>query len=81
MNTKTVTRPCWSTSSFGHTADATPMELTALGEHLSLCQALTGRLFDLHCGAEAVHAFVASRFVTSLVVLGVLLIGIGLMAS
>ena len=74
MNTKFISIPSWSTASFGDTADTSPMELSALGEHLNHCQGSRGRMFALRCAAEAAHGFLASRFVTSLVV-GVVLIG------
>jgi len=74
-----ATGPCWSTASFGDSADTKPMELSALGEHLHLCRSLSGRLFVLRCGAEAVQGFVAARFVTTVVVLA-LLIGLGSLA-
>lgn len=68
----TATQPhlhAWTTSSFGDAADTSPMELSALGEHLSQCQSLSGRLFDLRCRAASLHSFVAARFVTTVVVL------------
>jgi hypothetical protein len=71
--------PNWSTASFGDAVDTSPMELSALGEHLHLCRSLSGRLFVLRCAAEAVRGFVASRFVTTLVVL-TLVIGVGSLA-
>jgi hypothetical protein len=78
MNTE-LTGPRWSTSSFADT-DTLPMEQSALGEHLVLCKGLTGRLFALRCGADAVHRFVAPRFVTTLTV-AALLIGVSLALS
>lgn len=66
----------WSTSSFGDTADTSPMELSALGEHLSQCKGSHGRLFALQCTAQKLEGFVAGRFVTTLVVVA-LLIGVG----
>lgn len=79
MTGKSPLGPCWSTASFGDAVDTSPMELSALGEHLHLCRSLSGRLFVLRCGAEAVQGFVAARFVTTLVVL-TLVIGIGSLA-
>jgi len=66
----------WSTASKGKAADTSPGDLFALGEHLGTCQALRGRLFTLHCVADAMHGFVAARFVTTLVVFA-LLMGLG----
>lgn len=43
-----------------------------MGEHLGSCQALHGRLFALRCVADTMHGFVAARFVTTLVVLAML---------
>lgn len=63
----------WSTSSYGDSTDTSPMELSSLGEHLSLCQRLSGRLFGLRCGAELMHRFVAARLVTSLVLMALLI--------
>ena len=75
MHTPLIAAPRWSTASFGDATDTSPMELSALGEHLDRCHASKGRLLDARCAAEAMHGFVASRFVTTLVVAS-LLIGI-----
>ncbi|MDO9164820.1 MAG: hypothetical protein Q7U13_01810 [Rhodoferax sp.] len=80
MNTEIINTPYWSTASFGDNADTSPMELSALGEHLDLCQGSRGRLFGLHCFAQSMHGFVAARFVTTLVV-AALLIGIASLVS
>ena len=45
------------------------MELLDLGDHLSLCSGGSGRWFALRCAGEAVHAFLAARLVTTVVVL------------
>ena len=58
--------PQWSTSSWGHSTDTSPVELQALGEHLQQCQRGNRRLHALHTGAQAVHRFVAPRFVSTL---------------
>jgi hypothetical protein len=75
MNTHVNATPSWSTASFGAAPDTSPMELTALGEHLDLCRGSRGRLFALHCAAQTLHGFVAPRLVTTLVV-AALLIGV-----
>jgi hypothetical protein len=64
--------PCWSTSSFGNAADTSPIELSALGEHLASCRGAHGRLFELRRGAEAITGFVAAHQVTTLVTLAAL---------
>ena len=58
--------PRWSTSCFGHSTDTTPMDLNALGDHVSRCRAAGSRFSGLQCVAQAVHGMVASRFVTTL---------------
>ncbi len=53
----------WRTSSLGDSTDTSPGELQQLGEHVHQCR---GRLAGLRCSLEAVHGFVAARFVTTL---------------
>ncbi|WP_338415051.1 hypothetical protein [uncultured Sphaerotilus sp.] len=65
MTTPFQSGPHWSTASFGDTADTSPMELSAQGDHLDLCQGLRGRLFAARCRAEVVHGFIASHLVTT----------------
>ena len=72
MHTQPVAIPCWSTASFGSSADTLSMEMFALGEHLDLCKGCRGRLFALQCVADTVNSFVAARFVTTLSVLALL---------
>ena len=68
----------WATASYPDSANTSPGELTALGEHVDRCNGLRGRLFAIQCTADAVRAFVAPRFITTLVaaacVLGILAI-------
>ena len=78
MNTTVIFTPFWSTASFGDTAVTSPMELSALGDHLDLCRGSRGPLFVLSCIGQTLHGFVAARFVTTLVVV-VLLMGVGSM--
>ena len=68
MKNRHAATPFWSTASFGETANTSPMELSALGEHLDACKGAHGRLFTLQCLAEAVNRFIAARLVTTLVV-------------
>ena len=65
--------PFWSTASFGETPDTSPMELSALGEHLDLCKESHSRWFALQCVAERLNGFLAARVVTTLVVAAVLI--------
>lgn len=68
MKTSSFSTSPWTTASFGGTADTSPMELSALGDHLDHCRETHGRWFAVRCFAEVIHRFVASRFVTTLVV-------------
>lgn len=74
MSTISSREPTWDTSSFGHPADISPLERSALGDHLSQCGALRGPLQTLQTGAGELHGMVAGRVVTSVLVL-VLLVG------
>ena len=62
---------CWSTSSFGGTPMASANEFAALREHLLHCRQSERRLFTLQCAAERMRGFVATRFVTTLVLVAV----------
>lgn len=72
--------PRWSTACFGDSTDTTPMELRALGEHVSLCRAAGGRFSGLRSVIDAAHGLVSSRFVTTMVLV-LALIGAVLMVS
>ena len=75
--TNTQALPDWSTASFGGSADTSPMELRALGEHLSHCRGIHGRFFQLSCAGERANQQLTCRLVTTLVVAGLLLAGLG----
>lgn len=69
----------WTTTAYSGTPQPSFLELSALGEHLHLCRKCSdGRLAALHGLARTIQGFVATRFVTTLVVLG-LVIWVGLM--
>ena len=80
MNTTAGDDQRWSTASSDHTADTSPMELSALGEHLDRCKGSRGRLFALRSFADTLNGLVAARFVTALVVV-LLLIALMLAGS
>lgn len=46
MKSKAMITPLWRTASFGDAPDTSPMELSALGEHLDLCIGSKGRTFS-----------------------------------
>jgi hypothetical protein len=66
MNAYAVNPFRWTTASFPDATDTSPMELSELGEHVDRCNGSRGRWFTLRCAADAVHDFVAPRFVTTL---------------
>ena len=66
MHAQAATSPRWTTASIADATDTAPMELDALGKHVSRCNGSRGRWFALQCAADTVHDFVAPRFVTTL---------------
>lgn len=80
MNSHHTLSPRWSTASIPDAPDTSPMELSSLSGHFDVCQDSRGRWFGLHCLAEAAHGFVAPRFVTSLVTVTMIIIGIASLA-
>jgi len=59
--------PPWATASHPDDADTSPMELSALGAHVDTCNGSRGRWFNVQCAADSLLSFVASRFVTTVV--------------
>ena len=68
MNAFVATRPCWTTATFAAPIDPNPVEISALRDHVDRCNSLRGRCFGLCCAIDAVHAFVAPRLITTIVV-------------
>ncbi len=79
MNAQVLPSTRWSTSSFSHTTDTSPVELRELGAHLARCKGCRGRWFAFQCVADALHDFVVGRFVTTVVV-ATALMGLGALA-
>ncbi len=75
MDVNVGTPSRWSTAAFGGHAGLSPLELSALVEHLQRCRGASDPLFAWRCLLETVNGFVAARFVTTLVTLA-LLIGV-----
>ena len=71
MTTHSFRSPRWNTASIPDATDTSPMELSELGAHVDRCNGCRGRWFALRCAVDAVHDFVAPRFVTTLQVAGV----------
>ena len=66
MHAHAARSPRWTTATLADATDSAPMELRELGAHVSRCNGCRGRWFALRCAADAVHDFVAPRFVTTL---------------
>jgi len=62
--------PFWVTAAIDGAADTSLMELFALSAHVDRCNGARGRMFVLRCAADAIHGFIAPRFVTTLIVIG-----------
>jgi len=60
--------PFWATAAIDGSPDTSPLELSALGDHVSHCNGSRGRMFALRCAADTLAGFIAPRFVTTLVV-------------
>ena len=73
MHSSTANSPRWSTASIADASDTAPMELRELGAHVDRCNGSRERGFLLRCAADAVHDFVAPRFVTTLCIAGVVI--------
>ncbi len=68
MSERAAPWPRWTTATVAEAGDSMPAELDALGAHVSRCNGSRGRWFTLRCSADAVHDFVAGRFVTTLMI-------------
>ncbi len=68
MHANPISAPRWSTATGLDAADSMPMELEALGDHMSRCKTSQSPWFALRCRADSVHDFVAPRFVTTLAI-------------
>lgn len=73
MNIPTFAAPSWTTATFADAVESSWSEVAAMGEHLNLCKALSGPLFAVRCAGELIHTFAATRFVTTLVFVVLLL--------
>lgn len=71
---RSIATTTWHTAADGDAAATHPADLADLGHHLGDCRARSGRLFRLRCGSEWVGGFVASRLMTTLLGVSLLLI-------
>ena len=68
----TTPRHDWCTASRSDATKSSCTDLLVLGEHLSACPQIHRHLLTLHGVAQSIHGFVATRFVSTLVVVAVL---------
>jgi len=73
MKNHVIVQPRWSTASFGNSAATSQLELSALQAHLTLCKRPRDKLLAIRFAAQTLHGFVAPRFVTSLVLVALLI--------
>ena len=78
MHKSSLATQSWSTSSDGGSPDTSPMELAALGDHLDGCKSVHGGWIALHCAAARINHFLAQRFLTTLLIVGLLIAGFSL---
>ena len=71
--------PNWDTSSFGHPAEISPLQRSALGDHLAHCCAQRDRPRALRIGVGRLHGLLAERVITSALLI-TLLVGASLLA-
>lgn len=76
MNSPATTSHKWCTASNSDSAKSTRADLAALGEHMNTCPQLHRHLLSLQGATEVMNGFVATRFVSTLLVLA-LLVGLG----
>lgn len=63
-----ITSPVLRWPTAADAPDSVPAELSDLGAHVHHCNGSRGRWFALRCAAEALHGFIAGRFVTTLLI-------------
>jgi hypothetical protein len=66
--------PHWSTSSFGTSADTSPLDLAMLSQHLSRCTGRRSVASALRCAAEALNNFVAPRLMSTLALVALVVV-------
>ncbi|HEX5697631.1 MAG TPA: hypothetical protein VFX90_03170 [Rhodoferax sp.] len=72
-NPSSTPRQAWCTASRSDASKSSRADLLVLGEHLSACPQMHRHLMTLHGAATAIDGFVARRFVTTLVVVALLI--------
>lgn len=76
MHSATTTPLAWCTASDSDPTQSTRIDCVALGAHLTACPQLHRHLLTLQRVAVSFQGFIATRFVSTLVIL-VVLLGLG----
>jgi hypothetical protein len=76
MHSPTTTRHTWCTASNSDSTKSTRADLAALGEHLTTCPQWHRHWLRLQGATDVMNGFVATRFVSTLLVLAIA-IGLG----
>lgn len=63
----------WATAPVSGNDGTVARELSLLSAHYERCKGSKGRWFTLQCAAEALHAFVAPRVVTTVLAIGAII--------
>ena len=73
MTTQSMPSTTWRTASLADSSGLTTVDTSALGEHLDVCRRCSGTFLAIQRGAELIHGFFASRFVTTLALIAVVI--------
>jgi len=63
----------WSTASFGHSSETSPLDLASLQAHIVSCSHGRSHALRWRLAAQDAHRFVCGRVISSLMVLGIAL--------
>lgn len=74
MSHPAIPHCAWRTATYNDSVTHSKRDIQTLGEHLNACQNSPTHLFTLRCVAESMHGFVASRFITTLAILVLILV-------
>ena len=73
MTTHSTPSTTWRTASLADSSGLATGDTSALGDHLDVCRRCSGTFLAIQRSAELVHGFFTSRFVTTLVLIAVVI--------
>lgn len=80
MTVRAVPSVRWSTPSFSGLEGGAAGDLSLLGAHFAHCNGCKSRWFAIRCAVDALDSFVAPRFITTVLVIGVV-VGVASLAA